>query len=84
MTLYRRKIVGWEVHANKTGEQAIELLESCIWLEKCRKQNLVLHSGNSVPMKSLTMQAKMHDLGVISLRSRPRVSNDNLAYFPIE
>lgn len=75
--IYSRKVVGWEVHANETGEQAAELLERSIWSEKCRKQDLVLHSDNGAPMKSLTMQAKMHDLGVISSRSRPRVSNDN-------
>ncbi len=40
-------------------------------------QNVVLHSDNGAPMKSLTMQAKMHDLGVISSCSRPRVSDDN-------
>ena len=28
-------------------------------------------------MKSLTMPAKMYDLGVVTSRSRPRVSNDN-------
>jgi len=28
-------------------------------------------------MKSLTLQAKMYELGVLSSRSRPRVSNDN-------
>ena len=75
--IYSRKIVGWEVHTKETGEQAAELLERSIWLEKCRKQNLVLHSDNGAPMKSLTMQAKMHDLGVISSGTRPRVSNDN-------
>jgi transposase InsO family protein len=46
--------------------------------EKCRKKELVLHSDNGAPMKSLTLQAKMHELGVISSRSRPRVSNDNV------
>ena len=75
--IYSRKVVGWEVHHNETGEQAAELLERSIWSEKCRKQDLVLHSDNGAPMKSLTMQAKMYDLGVISSRSRPRVSNDN-------
>jgi len=75
--IYSRKIVGWEVHSNETGEQATELLERSVWSEKCRKTELVLHSDNGAPMKSLTMQAKMHDLGVISSRSRPRVSNDN-------
>ncbi len=28
-------------------------------------------------MKSFTLREKMYDLGVVSLRSRPRVSNDN-------
>jgi transposase InsO family protein len=75
--IYSRKIVGWEVHTAETGEQAAELLERSVWSERCRKQDLVLHSDNGAPMKSLTMQAKMHDLGVITSRSRPRVSNDN-------
>lgn len=75
--IYSRKIVGWEVHTNETGEQAAELLERSVWSEKCIKQNVVLHSDNGAPMKSLTLQAKMHDLGVITSRSRPRVSNDN-------
>ena len=75
--IYSRKVVGWEVHENETGEKAAELLERSVWSEKCRRQDLVLHSDNGAPMKSLTMQAKMYDLGVVSSRSRPRVSNDN-------
>jgi transposase InsO family protein len=75
--IFSRKIVGWEVHDSETGEQAAQLLERSIWAEKCLKQNIVLHSDNGAPMKSLTMRAKMYDLGVISSRSRPRVSNDN-------
>lgn len=75
--IYSRKIVGWEVHLNETGEQAAELLERSTWAEKCTQQDLVLHSDNGAPMKSLTLQSKMYDLGVISSRSRPRVSNDN-------
>jgi hypothetical protein len=31
--IYSRKIVGWEVHSNETGEQAAELLERSIWLQ---------------------------------------------------
>jgi len=75
--IYSRKIVGWEVHSHESGEKAGELVERSVWSEKCRRQSLVLHSDNGAPMKSLTLQAKMHDLGVISSRSRPRVSNDN-------
>ena len=75
--IYSRKVVGWEVHYNETGEQAAALLERSVWAEKCLKKNLVLHSDNGAPMKSLTMRAKMYDLGVVTSRSRPRVSNDN-------
>lgn len=75
--IYSRKVVGWEVHYNETGEQAAALLERSVWAEKCLKKDLVLHSDNGAPMKSLTMRAKMYDLGVVTSRSRPRVSNDN-------
>lgn len=75
--IYSRKIVGWEVHEVESGELASELLERSVWSEKCSKSSLVLHSDNGAPMKSLTLQAKMYDLGVIGSRSRPRVSNDN-------
>ena len=75
--IYSRKIVGWEVHHNESGELASELLERAIWSEKCVKNSLVLHSDNGSPMKSLTLLAKMYDLGVMPSRSRPRVSNDN-------
>jgi transposase InsO family protein len=75
--IYSRKVVGWEVHYNETGEQAAALLERSVWAEKCLKKDLVLHSDNGAPMKSLTMRAKMYDLGVVTSRSHPRVSNDN-------
>ena len=75
--IYSHKVVGWEVHYNEAGEQAAALLERSVWAEKCLKQDLVLLSDNGAPMKSLTMRAKMYDLGVVTSRSRPRVSNDN-------
>ncbi len=75
--IYSRMIVGWEVHLAESGEHASELLERSVWSQKCVKSNLVLHSDNGSPMKSLTFQAKMYDLGILSSRSRPRVSNDN-------
>jgi transposase InsO family protein len=75
--IYSRKIVGWEVHLAESGEHAAELVERSIWSEQCVKKGVVLHSDNGSPMKSLTLQAKMYELGVLSSRSRPRVSNDN-------
>lgn len=75
--VFSRKVVGWEVHESESGEHAANLLERCLWAEKCVKTDVVLHSDNGSPMKCLTMQAKMHDMGVIGSRSRPGVSNDN-------
>ncbi len=39
-------------------------------------QPLVLHS-DSAPMKSVTLKAKMEELGITPSYNRPRVSNDN-------
>lgn len=75
--IYSRKIVGWEVHSVESGEFAAELLQRTVLAEKYMNKNLVLHSDNGSPMKSLTMLAKMYDLGVLASRSRPGVSNDN-------
>ena len=75
--IFSRKIVGWEVHAVESGDHASELLQRSVLAERCLKTQLVLHSDNGSPMKSLTMQAKMHELGVLASRSRPGVSNDN-------
>lgn len=75
--IYSRKIVGWEVHDCENGELASELLQRSVWAEKCSSTNLVLHSDNGSPMKCMTMQAKMHELGVAGSRSHPGVSNDN-------
>ncbi|MFC5077346.1 IS3 family transposase [Vibrio thalassae] len=75
--IYSRKIVGWEVHVCESGEYASQLLERALWSEKSVRNDVVLHSDNGSPMKCLTMQAKMLEMGVIGSRSRPGVSNDN-------
>lgn len=75
--IYSRKIVGWEVWPEETGELAAILVEKSIMNEKIRGNPLVLHSDNGSPMKSFTLKAKLESLGVMSSFSRPRVSNDN-------
>ncbi len=75
--IYSRKIVGWEVHERQCGDKAAELLQRTVWAERCLNQDVVLHSDNGSPMKSLTMRAKMQDLGIVNSYSRPGVSNDN-------
>lgn len=77
MDIFSRKVVGWEVYDCESGEHAANLLERTLWSEKCVNEEIILHSDNGSPMKSLTMQAKMIDMGVVGSRSRPGVSNDN-------
>ncbi len=77
LDIYSRKIVGAEVFDSENGVDAATLLQRSLWSEKCMGQNLVLHSDNGAPMKSFTLRSKMYDLGVVTSRSRPRVSNDN-------
>jgi putative transposase len=75
--IYSRKIVGWEVNSVESGDLAADLLQRTVLIEKYIGEDLVLHSDNGSPMKCLTMQTKMNDLGVLASRSRPGVSNDN-------
>lgn len=75
--IYSRKIVGYEVHEQECGELAAELMQRNMLREQCFREPLVLHSDNGAPMKSLTMKAKLEELGVTASLSRPSVSNDN-------
>lgn len=79
LDLYSRKIVGWEIYAEESGEHASTLLtRNCLAENIARKnQPLVLHADNGSPMKSSTLRATMEFLGVASSYSRPRVSDDN-------
>jgi len=75
--IYSRKAVGWEVHEQECGERAAALMQRTVMAERCWGAPLVLHSDNGAPMKSLTLLAKLYELGVTPSRGRPRVSNDN-------
>lgn len=75
--IYSRKIVGWEVHEQECGKLAAQLLQATVMREQCFKNPIVLHSDNGAPMKSVTLKAKMEELGITGSHSRPRVSNDN-------
>lgn len=77
LDIFSRKIVGADIYHSENGEDAAELVQRSVISEGCIDQPPVLHSDNGAPMKSLTLRAKMHDLGITASRSRPRVSNDN-------
>jgi putative transposase len=78
MDIYSRKIVGWEVYANESAEQAADVLRKARFTETLpQNYELVLHSDNGSPMKGATMLATMQKMGVVPSFSRPSVSNDN-------
>ena len=75
--IFSRKLVGYEVHEKECGQLAAQLTQRCLLREQCFSKPPVLHSDNGAPMKSLTMKAKLEELGIVRSLSRPRVSNDN-------
>lgn len=77
LDIFSRKIVGWEIWDRESEHLAAELVRRAVIAEKIGHRPLVLHSDNGSPMKGSTFQAQCRKLGIISSRSRPRVSNDN-------
>jgi len=43
MDIFSRKIVGADIFEQESGEQAAELLQRCIWKEKCAGKKIILH-----------------------------------------
>lgn len=74
--LYSRKIVAWEIHPQESAEHAAQLMQIAQHKEQ-PATGLILHSDNGAAMKGQTLLHKLYELGIISSRSRPRVSNDN-------
>jgi len=77
MDVFSRKIVGWEIYASESAEQASSVLHKAYLREGVAAKDLVLHSDNGAPMKGATMLATLQRLGVVPSFSRPSVSDDN-------
>lgn len=79
LDVFSRKIVGWEIHEQKSADNASRLLRKACMKESIATlaSPLVLHSDNGSPMKGSSMLETMYNLGVVSSFNRPRVSNDN-------
>jgi len=77
LDIYSRKIVGWEIHDHESSENASVLVRKTHLREKIGIKPVILHSDNGSPMKGASLMATLHELGVASSYSRPRVSNDN-------
>ena len=71
MDVFSRKIVGWEVWPEESGEHAAELITRAACAEgRLSTSPLVLHSDNGSPMKAATMLATLYKLGITPSNSR--------------
>jgi transposase InsO family protein len=77
MDVWSRKIVGWDVYAEESSENASRLLAVAHRKEGVTPGSLVVHMDNGSPMKGATLLATLQRLGVATSFSRPSVSNDN-------
>lgn len=79
LDLYSRKIVAHEVHEVENGEHAADLLKRAALAEGVHAApgKPVLHGDNGSALKSTTVLAMLHWLGIAPSYSRPRVSDDN-------
>jgi len=79
LDLYRRKIVGWEVHDSDDSAHAAQLVRRTALAEgiAAKSSRPVLHGDNGVTLKPTTVLAMLNWLGVKPSYSRPRVSDDN-------
>jgi len=79
MDLYSRKIVAWEVHDRDEADHAARLLKRAVLAEGLHESACkpVLHGDNGATLKSTTVLALLHWLGIQPSYSLPRVSDDN-------
>jgi hypothetical protein len=75
--IWSRRIMGWTVRAEESGEHAATLITAACIREKVSRDTLTLHSDNGAPMRGATLLATLQRLGVMPSFSRPSVSDDN-------
>jgi transposase InsO family protein len=77
LDIYSRRIMGWAVHDEESGEHASALFRAVSTKSQRNLAGLVLRSDNGGPMRGSTMLATLDQLGVRASFSRPGVSADN-------
>jgi transposase InsO family protein len=60
LDIYSRKIVGWEIHAEESAQNAAKLIRKAHLREEVQDKPLVLHSDNGGPMKGSSMLEKFN------------------------
>ena len=77
LDIFSRKIVGWQVYAEESSQNASDVIQDICQRERIGHHQVVLHSDNGSSMKGATMLAMLQTLGIMPSLSRPAVSNDN-------
>ncbi len=77
MDIFSRYIIAGQAFESESGELSSELLTKALKTQKISRNQIVLHSDNGSPMKSICMKATLVRMGVMPSYSRPSVSNDN-------
>lgn len=79
LDVFSRMIVGFSVHAKDSSEHAAQLVKKTALSEgiHLKQAKPVLHGDNGATVKSTTVVAMLHWLGIEPSYSRPRVSDDN-------
>lgn len=75
--MYSRKVVGWEVFAKEDGTLARLLFAQALAAEKIPAGQIIVHSDNGKPMRSISLRSLFDKLGVTASYGRPHTSNDN-------
>jgi len=75
--IFSRKIVGFRVHSEESGDHASNLMKQTCFDENILPNKLTLHQDNGSPMKASVFHVTLQKLGVIPSFSRPSVSDDN-------
>jgi len=77
LDIFSRKIVGWAVHEEESGDHAMNLFSSSLSHEDVQPGQLSVHEDNGGPMKNGNFTAFLQARGVATSFSRPGVSDDN-------
>lgn len=75
--MYSRKVVGWEVFPKEDGTLARFLFAQALEAEKIPAGQIIVHSDNGKPMRSVSLRGLFDKLGVTASYGRPHTSNDN-------
>lgn len=75
--VFSRRVVGWTLARQESGELAKELIKDACLKEGIEAGKLTLHADRGAPMKSKSVVGLLGWLGVEPSYSRPSISNDN-------